>query len=168
VKTEIRIGQGWDRHALVDGRPLVLGGVRIPFDRGLLGHSDGDVVAHAVADALLGAAGLPDLGTMFPSSDPRWRGVSSLVLLERVREALAQKDVHVINVDVVTVAEQPRLAPHVDEMKGLLATAIGVPDEAISLKAKSPEGVGALGRGEGVEARAVALVYHGPPDRHDG
>jgi len=166
VKVPLRIGHGWDRHALVEGRPLVLGGVRVPFDRGLHGHSDGDVVAHAVGDALLGAAGLSDLGSMFPAGDPRWQGVSSLALLERIRGALAGIDVHIVNVDVVVVAEQPRLASFVGRMRSLMAAAIGVAEDAVSVKAKSPEGVGGLGRGEGVEASAVALVYHGRPD-HD-
>ena len=155
-----RVGQGWDRHALVEGLPLMLGGVHVPFDRGLLGHSDGDVLAHAVADAVLGAAGLDDLGTLFPSSDARWRGVSSMLLVEQVRERLARAGAEVVNLDAIVIAQQPRLATHLPEMRLRLAIALGVPAERVSLKAKSPEGVGALGKGDGIEASAVALVCY--------
>jgi 2-C-methyl-D-erythritol 2,4-cyclodiphosphate synthase len=162
VKPAIRIGQGWDRHPLVEGRPLVLGGVQVPFERGLLGHSDGDVVTHAVADALLGAAGLEDLGSLFPAGDPAWKGASSLFFLERVRDMLAGRGLGIVNVDAVVMAEQPRLQAYLQDMRRRLATALGLSDERISLKAKSPEGVGSLGRGEGIEARAVALVCYTP------
>jgi len=164
----MRIGQGWDRHELIEGRPLVLGGERVPFDRGLLGHSDGDVIAHAVADALLGAAGLPDLGSLFPSTDPAWQGVSSLALLERVRGLLLGKGFEVGNLDAAVIAQRPRLADHLPKMRRNLAAAIGAAEDAVSLKAKSPEGVGALGRGDGIEAHAVALLVRSARDRNDG
>ena len=164
----MRIAQGWDRHALVESRPLVLGGERVPFDRGLLGHSDGDVVAHAVADALLGAAGLPDLGSLFPSDDPAWQGADSLALLERVAEMLVAQRIEIVNLDAVIIAERPPLAEHLPRIRQNLARALGAAEEAVSIKAKSPEGVGALGRGEAIEAHAVALVARAAPDRQDG
>lgn len=142
----------------------MLGGVHVPFDFGLLGHSDGDVVAHAVADAVLGAAGLDDLGTLFPSSDARWQGVSSLLLVEQVRERLHRVGAEVVNLDGIVIAQQPRLAAHLPEMRRRLAAALGVPVERVSLKAKSPEGVGALGQGDGIEASAVALVCYSALD----
>lgn len=168
MRPAVRVGQGWDRHALVEGRPLVLGGERVPFDRGLLGHSDGDVIAHAVADALLGAAGLPDLGSLFPSDDPRWLGADSMALLEHVHGLLCGRGVEIVNVDAVVVAERPRLAEHLPRMRQNLVRALGVPEDAVSLKAKSPEGIGALGRGEGIEAIAVALVAQAGPTRDHG
>jgi 2-C-methyl-D-erythritol 2,4-cyclodiphosphate synthase len=154
----IRVGLGFDVHAFGGDGPLVLGGVTIPDGPGLVGHSDADVVAHAVADALLGAAGLPDLGTLFPASDEQYRGVSSIVLLRDVAASVHAASWHVTNVDVVVAAEQPRLAPHVADMSALLSAAV---DGVVSVKPKHTEGVGAVGRGEGIAAWAVALLQVG-------
>jgi 2-C-methyl-D-erythritol 2,4-cyclodiphosphate synthase len=154
----IRVGLGFDVHpfaAADDDRPLVLGGVLIDGSPGLVGHSDADVVAHAVADALLGPAGLPDLGTLFPASDDRFRGASSIELLCEVVERVRAAGWAVANVDVVVAAEQPRLAPHVDTMRANVEGVVGAP---VSVKPKHAEGVGAVGRGEGIAAWAVALV----------
>jgi 2-C-methyl-D-erythritol 2,4-cyclodiphosphate synthase len=154
----IRVGLGFDVHAFAaadDDRPLVLGGVVIDGSPGLVGHSDADVVAHAVADALLGPAGLPDLGTLFPASDDRFRGASSIELLCEVVERVRAAGWAVANVDVVVAAEQPRLAPHVDTMRANVEGVVGAP---VSVKPKHAEGVGAVGRGEGIAAWAVALV----------
>ncbi len=157
-RSEIRVGLGWDAHPLVEGRPLVLGGVEIPFPKGLQGHSDADVLSHAVSDALLGAASLGDLGGHFPPGDPRFRGVRSLELLRQVVEMVKREGWEIVNVDAALIAQEPRLGPHLQQMKGRLSEAIGLPPTRISLKAKSPEGLGALGRAEGIAALAVALI----------
>jgi len=154
----IRIGLGYDLHPLTAGRPLVLGGVTIPFSKGLDGHSDADVLTHAVCDALLGAAGLPDLGVLYPSSDPSYRGVSSLLLLEDVGRKVRAAGYRLANLDSVIVAEAPKLAPHLEQMRGALAKSLGVDPAQISIKAKRAEGVGAMGRGEGMAAQAVCLL----------
>ena len=154
----MRVGLGFDVHPFAAGRPLVLGGIAIPHAQGLAGHSDADVVAHAVADALLGAAALGDLGAHFPSSDPTLRGISSLVLLGRVAALLAGAGYRVVNVDAVVVAEIPRLAPHLPAMAEALAGALGLDAGQVSVKATSTDRLGSLGRGEGIGAQAVALV----------
>lgn len=151
----IRVGLGFDVHGFGGDGPLVLGGVTIPGGDGLSGHSDADVLAHAVADALLGAAGLPDLGTLFPASDDRYRGASSIGLLRDVVERVRAGGWAVANIDVVVAAEAPRLAPHVAAMAAALSDAVGGP---VSVKPKRTEGVGAIGRGEGIAAWAVALL----------
>lgn len=153
----MRVGQGFDAHRYSDDRdrPLVLGGVTIPGHRGLEGHSDADVVAHAVADALLGPSGLGDLGSRFPASDPRWAGADSLDLLRRVVEEVAAEGWRAANVDCAVVLETPRLAEHRRAMELRLATVVGAP---VAVKPKSPEGLGSLGRGEGVACWAVALL----------
>ena len=153
-----RAGIGYDVHRLSRGLPLVLGGVPLAHDRGPVAHSDGDVLAHAIGDALLGASGLGDLGTHFPDSDPRWRGVSSLVLLGAIRERLAGRGAAVLNVDATLIAEAPRVAPHVPAMREALAGALGVAVDRVSIKATTNERLGALGREEGIAALAVALV----------
>ncbi len=155
---EIRVGVGYDLHPLRAGRPLVLGGVSIPHEVGLEGHSDADVICHAVADALLGAAALGDLGALFPSGDPRLAGVSSLKLLGEVVARLAGAGWRPVNADVSLVLERPRVAPYLEEMRSLLAGVLGVERERVSVKAVSPEGLGALGREEGASAIAVCLV----------
>ena len=154
---DVRVGQGFDVHPWSDDpdRKLVLGGVVLDGERGLAGHSDADVVAHAVADALLGAAGLGDIGTHFPDTDPHWRGADSLTLLAHVVELLAADRWSVGNVDTSVILEAPRLAPHRQEMEARLTAAVGAP---VSVKAKRAEGLGALGRGEGVACFAVALL----------
>jgi len=154
----LRIGIGYDVHRLVSGRPLILGGVKVPYDRGLLGHSDADVLIHAVCDALLGAAGLGDIGKHFPDSDEKYRGISSLILLRRVREMLAVAGFRVVNVDTVVVAQEPRLAPFIHGMIQQLADSLGVDTTQINIKATTTEGLGFEGRGEGISAQAVALI----------
>jgi 2-C-methyl-D-erythritol 2,4-cyclodiphosphate synthase len=156
--SELRVGAGFDAHRLVAGRPLLLGGVLVPFDRGLEGHSDGDCLSHAVCDALLGAAAAGDMGQHFPSSDPRWRGAASRVFLEQVARVLAGAGCSIVNVDATLIAQAPALAPHLPAMRAAIAEALGVGAERVSVKAKSTDHLGALGRGEGIAAQAVALV----------
>jgi 2-C-methyl-D-erythritol 2,4-cyclodiphosphate synthase len=154
----IRIGFGYDAHRLVPGRPLILGGVEIPFDRGLLGHSDADVLVHAICDALLGAAALGDIGTHFPDTDLRWKGVSSLVLLRTVRELLGEAGFVVYNVDSTIVAQEPRLALHIPRMSDTIVRVLGLGAKQVSVKAKTTEGMGFTGIGEGIAAYAVVTV----------
>jgi 2-C-methyl-D-erythritol 2,4-cyclodiphosphate synthase len=154
----MRIGIGYDAHRLAPGRPLILGGVHIPFEQGLLGHSDADVLCHALADALLGAAALGDIGCHFPDSDPAWAGASSLLLLQRVEQMLRQEGWRIVNVDSVIIAEKPRLAPFMAEMRERLATALGLDGAAVSVKATTTEGLGFCGAGQGLAAQAVALI----------
>lgn len=153
-----RIGQGFDVHALVPGRRLVLGGVEIPCERGLLGHSDADVLAHAVTDALLGAAGLGDIGRHFPDTDARFAGADSLVLLAEAVRRVREAGYSVGNVDATIVAQAPRMAPHIDEMNARLARAIGIGVGQVNVKARTTERLGFEGRGEGISAHAVALL----------
>jgi 2-C-methyl-D-erythritol 4-phosphate cytidylyltransferase/2-C-methyl-D-erythritol 2,4-cyclodiphosphate synthase len=153
-----RAGVGYDLHRLIGGRPLVLGGVIIPFDRGLAGHSDADAVCHAVIDAVLGAAGAGDIGGHFPDTDPKWKDASSIDLLRRAAEILREHGLQVGNVDATVVAERPKLAPHVDAMRANIARALGIEPARVSIKAKTNEGVDAIGRGEAIAVHAVALV----------
>lgn len=153
----MRIGQGFDVHAFEDGRRLILGGVLIPDHRGLSGHSDADVLSHAVADALLGAAGLGDLGSMFPATD-RWRDASSLEILRTVAEKLHDAGFAIENIDATVVAESPRLSPYKEEMSKNVAEALGVGDGIVSVKATTTDRLGFTGRGEGMAAHAVALI----------
>jgi 2-C-methyl-D-erythritol 2,4-cyclodiphosphate synthase len=153
-----RVGFGFDLHPLVAGRPLVLGGVTVPSEVGLGGHSDADVLAHAVGEALLGALALGDLGRHFPDTDPRYRGVSSLVLLQAVMELVRGRGGRLVNVDATVVAQAPKLAPLLPEMAKRLADALGIRPDVVSVKAKSPEGLGVLGRSEGMAAMAVVSV----------
>jgi len=156
--SRLRIGQGFDVHALVAGRRLVLGGVEIPFERGLEGHSDADVLIHAVIDALLGAAAMGDIGRHFPDSDERYRGADSRALLREVRAMLAQAGFRPHNVDATIVAQAPRLAPHVDAMAENIAADLGLPRARANVKATTTEKLGFAGRGEGIAAMAVALI----------
>ena len=153
-----RAGFGFDLHPLVAGRPLVLGGVTVDSEVGLDGHSDADVLSHAVAEALLGALALGDLGRHFPDSDARWRGISSLLLLGHVIELVRGRGGALVNVDATVLAQAPRLAPHLPEMAKRLADVLGIQVEHVSVKAKSPEGLGLLGRREGIAAMAVVSV----------
>ena len=153
-----RVGFGFDLHPLEAGRPLVLGGVTVDFDRGLAGHSDADVLSHAVAEALLGALALGDLGRHFPDTDPRYRGISSLRLLRSVVELVTARGGRLVNVDATVLAQAPRLAPLLPEMAKRLADALGVEVDRVSVKAKSPEGLGLVGRQEGMAAMAVVSV----------
>jgi 2-C-methyl-D-erythritol 2,4-cyclodiphosphate synthase len=154
----IRCGIGYDAHRLTNGRKLILGGVEIPHTHGLEGHSDADVLSHAVADALLGAMGEPDIGHHFPNSDENIRGISSLEILRRVREILAGKKGRAQNVDATLLAEAPKISPYIPAMKKNLAAALGLAETRISIKATTNEGLGAIGRGEGMAAMAVATV----------
>jgi 2-C-methyl-D-erythritol 2,4-cyclodiphosphate synthase len=156
--TARRIGQGFDVHALVAGRRLVLGGVVIPFDRGLEGHSDADVLLHAVIDALLGAAALGDIGRHFPDTDARYRDADSRALLREVRAKLAQARLRACNVDATVIAQAPRLAPHVDAMVANIAADLGLARDRVNVKATTTETLGFTGRGEGIAAMAVALL----------
>ncbi len=153
-----RAGIGYDLHRLEPGRKLVLGGIELPFDRGPVGHSDGDALSHAICDALLGAAGLGDIGTHFPDTDPKWKGVSSLVFLEQIRCLLAERGLRIVHVDAIVIAERPRLGPHFTTMRQALARALGISPEQINLKAKTHEGVGELGRSEAIAAQAIATL----------
>ena len=158
----LRVGQGYDIHRLVPDRPLVLAGVTLPWDLGLEGHSDGDAICHALADAMLGAAAMGDIGTHFPDDDPRWKDASSIRLLEGLALMLAEKGLGVHNADVTLVAEVPRIGPYRDEMVANLAAALGVPPERVGLKAKSNERLGPVGAGEAIAALAVVLVGSRP------
>jgi len=154
----MRIGHGVDAHRLVPGRPLMLGGVHVPFELGLLGHSDGDVVAHALAASLLGAAGLGDLGRHFPSEDPAWQGVSGQDLLARVAVEVGEASMRIESAHVVAVAQEPRLAPHLAAMARATASALGLRVGAVVVTVTSVDGMGFTGRGEGIAASAVALL----------
>jgi 2-C-methyl-D-erythritol 2,4-cyclodiphosphate synthase len=153
-----RVGLGFDLHPLTRNRPLVLGGVTIPSEVGLDGHSDADVLTHAVSEALLGALALGDLGRHFPDTDPRWAGVSSLTLLAEVIGLVRRHRGRLVNVDATVLAQAPRLAPYLDEMAKRLADILGLAIDTVSVKAKSPEGLGLVGRGEGIAAMAVVAV----------
>lgn len=154
----MRIGQGYDVHRLVEGRALILGGVCIPYEKGLLGHSDADVLTHAVMDALLGAAALGDIGKLFPDTDPAYAGADSIALLRAVTALLGEKGWRVGNVDVTVIAQRPKLAPYRETMRQNLAAAMEVDTDAVSVKATTEEGLGFTGRGEGMAAMAVALL----------
>jgi 2-C-methyl-D-erythritol 2,4-cyclodiphosphate synthase len=154
----VTTGIGWDSHRLAEGRPLILGGVTIPFERGLAGHSDADVLAHAVIDALLGAAGLGDIGEHFPDTDARWAGADSLELLRAVVALVGEAGHAVTNVDTTVMMERPKLGPHRAEIRAALAAALGVTVERVNVKASTGEGMGFVGRGEGVAALAVATL----------
>jgi 2-C-methyl-D-erythritol 2,4-cyclodiphosphate synthase len=154
----MRVGLGYDSHRFVEGRRLILGGVEIDHPLGLEGHSDADAVAHAVTDAVLGAAGLGDIGRHFPPTDAQWRRADSIQLLRRVGNLVAEQNYQVVNVDVTVVCEAPKLAPHADAMRHTLAGALGIAPRLVSVKGKSNEGMGWIGRGEGIAAMAVVLV----------
>lgn len=154
----MRIGQGFDVHALVEGRPLIIGGVTIPFERGLAGHSDADVLLHALCDALIGAAGLGDIGKHFPDTDPRYEGVDSRVLLRAVMRLLQERNFSVINVDATIIAQAPKMAPHIPAMRTNIAADLGLQADDVNVKAKTAEKLGFVGRGEGIVAEAVVLI----------
>lgn len=155
---EMRVGLGYDAHRLVRGRPLILGGVEIPYHQGLSGHSDADVLTHAIGDALLGAVGAGDLGRHFPDTDPAFKGISSLVLLERIMALVKERGFRPVNVDVTVVAEAPRLAPHIPQMTVNLSPILGLPPAGVNIKATTTEKMGFAGRQEGIAAYAVVLV----------
>jgi 2-C-methyl-D-erythritol 2,4-cyclodiphosphate synthase len=153
-----RCGIGYDLHRLESGRKLIVGGIELPFNKGPAGHSDGDVLAHALCDALFGAAGLGDIGTHFPDTDPRWKGANSLIFLERAQELLEEKKFAIEHIDAVVILEKPKLGPHFPAMREVLATTLQVASEKIHLKAKTNEGVDAIGRGEAIAAWVVATL----------
>ncbi|MCI0387480.1 MAG: 2-C-methyl-D-erythritol 2,4-cyclodiphosphate synthase [Acidobacteria bacterium] len=153
-----RIGIGNDIHRLVEGRKLILGGVEIPYDRGLLGHSDGDSLTHAITDALLGAAALGDIGSYFSDQDPRWAGADSFVFLRHVCDLLEERGFEIANIDATILAERPKMAAHITEMKSKLAEAMGIDQSQINIKAKTNEGLDAIGSGDAIGAQAVALI----------
>lgn len=155
---EPRVGIGYDIHRLVPGRPLRIGTIEVPYPFGLHGHSDGDVLSHAIADALLGAAGLGEIGALFPDTDPQWEGMAGADLLARVAARLAEAGWQIGNVDAVIIAERPRLAPHHDAMVSGIAAALGIEVAGVSVKVKSNEGIGEIGRGEAIASQAVARV----------
>lgn len=154
----IHSGIGYDLHRLEPGRKLIIGGVELPFDKGSVGHSDGDVLSHAICDALLGAGVLGDIGTHFPDTDPQWKGVSSLLFLEEVRRHLDAEHMRIVHIDAVVVAERPRLGLHFPAMRDALAGALRISREMINLKAKTHEGIGEIGRGEAIAAHAIATL----------
>ncbi len=156
--SRFRVGLGNDIHRLVEGRKLILGGVEIPYERGLLGHSDGDSLTHAITDALLGAAALGDIGSHFSDKDPRWAGADSFVFLRHVRGMLEDRGFEIANIDATILAERPKMAPHISEMKSKLAEAMGVDTSQINIKAKTNEGLDAIGCGGAIGAQAVALI----------
>jgi 2-C-methyl-D-erythritol 2,4-cyclodiphosphate synthase len=161
----IRVGVGYDSHRFTAGRPLILGGVRVPHSHGLAGHSDADAVAHALTDAILGAAGAGDIGRLFPDTDPRWRDADSMDLLARAHETVRDRGYACRQADVTVIAEQPRLAMHVDGMAGNLARCLGLAPGDVSVKAKTNEQMGFIGRGEGLAVIAVATVEARPSNR---
>lgn len=154
----MRVGMGYDVHKLTEGRDLILGGVTIPWEKCLLGHSDADVLIHAVMDALLGAAALGDIGKHFPDTDPAYKGISSLKLLEHVMCLLKRNGFSVGNVDAVIIAQKPKMAPHIPQMRKNLAEAMGIPEGRVNVKATTEEGLGFTGRGEGIASQAVCLL----------
>jgi 2-C-methyl-D-erythritol 2,4-cyclodiphosphate synthase len=154
----VRVGIGYDLHRLEAGRKLIVGGIELTFDKGPAGHSDGDVVAHAMVDALLGAAGLGDIGTHFPDTDPKWKGANSLIFLEHAKKLLDEKHFAIEHVDAVVILERPKLGPHFPKMREALGKALGLAAEKIHLKAKTNEGVDAVGRGEAIAAHVVATL----------
>lgn len=165
----MRIGQGYDVHRLVEGRTLIIGGVDIPYEKGLLGHSDADVLLHAVMDALLGAAALGDIGQHFPDSDERYKGISSIALLKEVGKILQENGYMIENIDSTVIAQRPKLLPYRPQMAENIAAALGIEKEQVSVKATSEEGLGFTGTGEGISAQAIALLSsvadYAPEDR---
>jgi 2-C-methyl-D-erythritol 2,4-cyclodiphosphate synthase len=158
----IRIGEGWDVHALVPGRKLIIGGVDIPYHLGLLGHSDADVLLHAITDALLGAAAMGDIGGHFPDTDVRFKGADSATLLAEVARRVRERGYTIGNIDSTVIAQAPKLAPHIASMRERIAQALGMAVEDINVKAKTAEKLGPIGQGQGIEARAVVLLIRAP------
>ncbi|GGB11105.1 2-C-methyl-D-erythritol 2,4-cyclodiphosphate synthase [Polaromonas eurypsychrophila] len=159
VGAPFRIGEGWDTHALVPGRKLIIGGVTVPHSTGLLGHSDADLLIHAIIDALLGAAGLGDIGSHFPDTDARFKGADSVVLLRETGRLLAERGLRIGNIDSTVIAQAPKLAPHIPAMRQCLADALGLDLSRVNVKAKTAEKLGPVGQGLSMEARAVALLF---------
>ena len=157
----MRIGEGYDVHRLVEGRKCIIGGVDIPFEKGLLGHSDADVLLHAVTDALLGAAGEGDIGRRYPDTDPKWKGADSLALLRDTAAFLAEKGWKPVNVDATVICQKPKVTPHAEQMRQNIAAALGISADCVNIKGKTEEGLGFTGEGLGIAARAIALLEKG-------
>ena len=153
-----RIGEGYDVHRLAEGRKCIIGGVEIPFEKGLLGHSDADVLLHAVTDALLGGAGMGDIGRRYPDTDPKWKGADSLVLLRDTADFLRDQGFSAVNVDCTVICQLPKITPHAEEMRNKIASALGIDPACVNVKGKTEEGLGFTGEGKGIAARAVALL----------
>ena len=154
----MRVGMGYDVHRLVEGRDLIMGGVKIPYEKGLLGHSDADVLLHAISDALLGAAALGDIGKHFPDSDPAYKGISSILLLQRVGELIEEKGFLIENIDATIIAQAPKMRPHIDTMRENIANALGISVEQVNVKATTEEGLGFTGTGEGISSQAICML----------
>ena len=154
----MRIGMGYDVHKLVEGRKMIIGGVEIPYEKGLLGHSDADVLLHAISDALLGAAALGDIGKHFPDTDPQYKGISSIVLLKKVGELLDEQYFFIENIDATIIAQAPKMRPHIDTMRQNIADALGIDVSQVNVKATTEEGLGFTGSGEGISAQAICLL----------
>ncbi len=163
----MRIGTGYDVHRLTEGRDLIIGGVKIPYEKGLLGHSDADVLLHAISDALLGAAGLGDIGKHFPDSDEKYKGISSMILLEEVGKLLEERQYMVVNIDAVIIAQNPKMRPYIEEMQANVERALGLCEGQVNIKATTEEGLGFTGSGEGISAQAVCLLEQ-PVDLIEG
>ena len=155
----MRVGMGYDVHRLAEGRDLILGGVQIPWEKGLLGHSDADVLIHAIMDALLGAAALGDIGRHFPDTDPAYEGISSVMLLKHVAELLQENGYGITNIDATIIAQKPKMAPHIPQMRENIADALGIGLSALNIKATTEEGLGFTGRGEGLASQAICLLH---------
>ena len=155
----MRVGMGYDVHRLAEGRDLILGGVQIPWEKGLLGHSDADVLIHAIMDALLGAAALGDIGRHFPDTDPAYEGISSVMLLKHVAELLQENGYGITNIDATILAQKPKMAPHIPQMRENIADALGIGLSALNIKATTEEGMGFTGRGEGIASQAICLLH---------
>lgn len=154
----MRVGMGYDVHRLTEGRDMIIGGVEIPYEKGLLGHSDADVLLHAISDALLGAAALGDIGKHFPDTDPAYKGISSLLLLKRVGELIEEKGFLIENIDATIIAQAPKMRPHIDAMRKNIAEALGILVEQVNVKATTEEGLGFTGSGEGISSQAICLL----------
>lgn len=154
----MRVGMGYDVHRLTEGRDMIIGGVKIPYEKGLLGHSDADVLLHAISDALLGAAALGDIGKHFPDTDPAYKGISSLLLLKRVGELIEEKGFLIENIDATIIAQAPKMRPHIDAMRKNIAEALGILVEQVNVKATTEEGLGFTGSGEGISSQAICLL----------
>ena len=158
VDNLMKVGMGYDVHRLIENRNLILGGVKIPWEKGLLGHSDADVLIHAIMDALLGAAALGDIGQHFPDTDPAYKGISSIKLLVHVAELLRKQEYAVGNIDATVIAQKPKMAPHIPQMRKNMADALGIPESKINVKATTEEGLGFTGSGEGISSQAICLL----------
>ena len=154
----MRVGMGYDVHRLVEGRDMIIGGVKIPYEKGLLGHSDADVLLHAISDALLGAAALGDIGKHFPDTDPAYKGISSLLLLQKVGELIEEKGFLIENIDATIIAQAPKRRPHIDTMRQNIANALGIAIEQVNVKATTEEGLGFTGSGEGISSQAICML----------